>query len=358
MFRTLYIASALLFAVGLSGQQLNLKVDQSIEKLLVEAERSLSQDITKGSRIFVMTPRFSAAVPPYVRDRVGAGLIQSLAESKFVPIYQPFLEERTNKRIESSDTALRIIHSSSLYDDYASMRALVDTLEGYAVDLLLVSRIHQNESEILVLNIDIVDAKTLQIESSLTVFSSDKIAPGRDTYIRVNALIGNSPATTIYRDYPQLTNGLVGPFEVPLSYQALTLGVHQDVLKGREEIKFGISSGYESTYLQGAFNDSLYQVNQFNIDAFTLGVSLEFSAISKGANPRPIVSLLVNANVSKPTLFDNYFSSDTRLTVHFTRSIGAFFQVRFTDSIVKNGVYTDVINNQSYMLCYGASIHI
>jgi hypothetical protein len=340
------------------AQSVSSKVDQSIEKILREAEIKLSNEIVVGSRVFVMTPRFSAGVAPYIRDRIGAGLVQSLAQSKYVPVYQPFLEERTYKRIESSDTALRVIHSSSLFDDYKSMRSFVDTLNGYAVDLILVSRIHKNESDVLVLNMDLVDSRTLQIKSSSTVYSANKIKINRDTHMQISGGFGVSPSALLYRNYPQLSNGLVGPFETPINYQMIELGVYQDVLRGHEELKFGIVGAYESTFLQGVFNDSLYQINKFEIGALRLGLSLELSLLSNGPDPRPILSLTSNACISKPTLLDSYFSSDTRVTINFSRSLGGFIQIRFTDPIVKNAVYTDIINNQSYMLCYGASINI
>lgn len=358
MSKKAYIFLFTLLSAVVHGQSVSLKVDQSIERLLQEVEVKLSNEIVVGTRVFVMTPRFSAGVAPYIRDRVGAGLVQSLTKSKYVPIYQPYLEERTYKRIESSDTALRVIHSSSLFDDYKSMRSFIDTLNGYAVDLILVSRIHKNDADVLVLNIDLVDSRTLQIKSSSTVYSTNKIKVNRDTHMKISGGFGVAPSALLYRNYPQLSSGLVGPFETSINYQTLEFGVYQDVLKGHEELRFGIIGAYESTYLEGAFNDTLYQINKFEIGALRLGMSLELSLISNGPNPRPVVSLSTNVSISKPTLLDSYFSSDTRVTINFSRSLGGYIQVRFSDPIVKNAVYTDIINNQSYMLCYGASINI
>ena len=234
----------------------------------------------------------------------------------------------------------------------------MDTLNGYAIDLILVSRIHKNESDVLVLNIDLVDSRTLQIKSSSTVYSANKIKMNRDTHMTISGGFGVAPSALLYRNYPQLSSGLVGPFETPINSQMLEMAIYQEVIKGHEELKFGIIGAYESTFLQGAFNDTLYQISKFEIGAVRFGLSLEFSLISQGANRRPVLSLTSNAGISKPTLLDSYFSSDTRVTFNFTRSLGGYIQIRFTDPIVKNAVYTDIINNQSYMLCYGASINI
>lgn len=344
---------------GVFAQQVASKMDQSIEVLLSEAENHLKHDITVGTRIFVMTPRSGAAIAPYLGERIGAGLTKVLKESKFVAVYQPFLEERTLKKIESSDSLLRVIHRSSVFDDFASMRVFVDSLKSYAVDLILVPKLHVNVNGELVMNLDVVDLKTLQVESSYTVYSNSKLHQlPRDTYFRINAATGSSQSALVYREYPQLTNGIVGPYDLMVNFQSITLGVYQDVLRSREEFKCGVLIGYESNHISTGFVDTLYQLNQFDIPALTMGLSVEFAALSRGTDPRPILSFMANAHVGKPNILDTYYAFDTRATLYLSRSIGAYFQLRFVDNIQRNGSFTDTLVNQSYFLCYGLAVNI
>lgn len=360
MFSRVNIFFCFVFAsVTISAQEVASKLDRSIGVILSNTESSIKHDITPGSRVFVMTPRSGAAIPPYVSERIASGLIGVLRESKFVAVYQPFLEERTLKKIESSDSILRVVHRSSVFNDFASMRVFVDSLKSYAVDLLLVPKLHINVNGELVMNLDVVDLRTLQVESSYTLFSHSKLNQlPRDTYFRINAAVGTSQSASVYRDYPQLSNGIVGPYDLSIDNHGLSFGVYQDIVRGREELKCGLLCGYESNHISSGFQDTVYQLNQFSIPAMTVGLSLELAAMSKGKNARPLISVMANAHVGKPNILDNYYSFDTRATLYLSRSIGTYFQLRFLDNIQRHGTYTDVVINQSYFLCYGIAVNI
>jgi len=352
-----YLISVLVVLSGILSAQNQLAIDRSINRVLDECSIDLSKDITVGSRIYIQSPRASVNVPLYVKDRIASEITGALQESKFKVVYQPFLEDHTIKKVHVSDSALRVTHSSSIETQFKNMRNVLDSLQGYNIDLLLASRIQMSELGDLILNVYIVNAKNLEVESSYVYYSNNKTSKGiRKSKLEVSTFFGQYTSAVAYREYYSIGQ-TIGPFAVKPQVNAVDIGFSQQILANDPSFNVSVFSGIESTHINEGINDSIYQLNSSSINAVRAGLSISGHLFLEGSK-RPVAGITQKVVFAKPTLIDQYLVSESSLNICLSRNISAFAAIRYSQPIISRIPYKDIIEFQSYSICYGISLSL
>ena len=85
--------------------QINERVLESeINTLVYSVNHAYSKDISSGTRTFLLSLKKDDGVSAYCRSRLEAELLGALNGTKFEVVFQPFLQEKTLKYVESTDT--------------------------------------------------------------------------------------------------------------------------------------------------------------------------------------------------------------------------------------------------------------
>lgn len=354
MFKRYYIYILLVLG-GNTWAQSQLAVDRAINSVLAKCSVDLRSDITVGTRIYIQSPRASVNVPLYVKDRIANEIASTLKESKFKVVYQPFLEDHTIKKVHVSDSALRVVHRSSFETQFKNMRNVLDSLKGYNIDLLLASRVQMSEQGDLILNVYVVNANNLEVESSYTYYSNNKMSKGiRKSTIEISTFFGQYSSALAYREYYAISQ-TIGPFNVSPQVNAVDIGFSQQIIANNPSFKAGVFAGMESTHISEGIVDSVYQLNSTSIGAIRVGLTISGQLYLEGSR-RPVVGLTQQAILAKPTLIDQYLVSESKINVYLSKNISAFAALRYSQPIISRIPYKDIIEFQSYSICYGISL--
>lgn len=359
MFKRIVFVVFLLNGVILSAQSKQSKEERAISDILKSVQLDFKSAIVEGNRVFVMTPKSSIGVPPYLKDRLRDGLIAAIGDSKFQLVHQPFLEDNTGKKIEVSDTVVRVKQFSTMSSDYNSMRAVLDTLNSYSIDTFIASRIQQTEGGHLIVHIQFVKTKNLEVVSTSSYYSNKSLRnTSRSKGLSMSVYTGENSSSLAYRDYTNLSNGVVGPYNVVSFVNGATAIVHQDISQANSTFKGGLLIGAENSYVREGFVDTLYQSHSFSIPALVVGLSLEANLNSSGSNGRSILGIEERVFLGKPTLIDQYLVSETRVNISLTDFLELFGSVRYCQPIAYSSSVLQILEFQSYSLCYGISVNI
>ena len=79
-------------------------METEINNLVIGVNHAYSKDISSGTRTFLLSLKKDDGVSAYCRNRLEAELLGALNGTKFEVVFQPFLQEKTMKYIESTDT--------------------------------------------------------------------------------------------------------------------------------------------------------------------------------------------------------------------------------------------------------------
>lgn len=343
-----------------NAQNRQSKEDRGIADVLTDIRLDFRSSVVTGNRIFVMTPKSSSGVSPYLKDRIKEGISESIGGSKYQLVYQPFLEDNVAKKILVSDTAVRVQQFSTFSTEYNSMRSVLDTLLSYSVDIFVASRIQKSEEGDLIVHLQLVNAKNLEVLSTKSYHSNGSaVKTSKISKINVGVYSAQNPSTLAYRDYTNLSNGRVGPYNLSSFTNGAIIGVSQKLTKkGFSAFEAGMFIGAENSYIREGFIDTLYQNHTFTIPAYLIGVSLKAQLNTSDAMSLSVLSLEQRVSLGKSTLIDQYLVSETRLNVSLTQFLEIFGSIRFSQPVVYTSSVQQILEFQSYSLCYGISLNI
>lgn len=359
MFKRIFIILILIFGGILSAQTKQSKDERAISDVLRSIQLDFESSIIEGSRVFVMTPKISIGVSPYLRDRLKDGLTNALGDSKFQLVYQPFLEDNTAKKIEVSDTVVRVQQFSTMNEDYNSMRAVIDTLNAYSVDLFVASRIQKTQDDHLIVHVQFVKTKNLEVLSNSSYFSNKSARnTTKNKGLYIDVFTGQNKSSLAYRDYTNLSNGIVGPYNVVSQINGVTTVFYQDVARTVSSFKGGLLLGAENSFVREGFIDTLYQSHTFSIPSFLVGLSIRANLNSSGPKGKPVLGIEERIFLGKPTMIDQYLVSETRVNIGITEFLNLFGSVRYSQPVAFSSSVQQILEFQSYSLCYGISVNI
>ena len=356
--KTTYIL-VLLLTVSVSAQTKQTKDERAIADVLRDIQLDMNSSIVEGNRVFVMSPKSSVGVSPYLKDRLREGIIEAIGNSKYQLVFQPYLEDNTAKKITVSDTLVRVQQFSTLTSDYGSMRSLIDTLNAYSIDVFVASRIQKSEDGHVIVHLQMVKTKNLEVLSTRSYYSNksaEKTSKGMG--FSVGAYTGESNSSLAYRNYTNLSNGSVGPYNVNSYVNGIYGALYQDLIRTSQVFQGGLIFGAENSFVREGFVDTLYQSHSFSIPAFSIGLSLKASLNSAGSNGRSILSVEERVFLGKPSLIDQYLVSETRLIISLTEFLDLFGSVRYSQPVAFSSSVQQILEFQSYSLCYGVSVNI
>lgn len=356
MFKRLVHIVLILMPSIIWGQS-TFGLDRSIDRLVEEFKKEFSQSIVEGNRIYVMQPDYSVSVSNYVTDRVYEGMIQSVRESKYNLVYQPFLKDHVVRKVYSSDSLFRIEHTSFLRSNYKGLRPVLDTLDSYGVDHFIASSVQWNpENEMLVLNVFMVETSTLLVKWAKKFYSDPKYKESKSSHsLSIGLLTSQDVPATVFRNYgANSVNSIVGPYDNELvSYQSIQVlydNSLSNIWGG------GLLLAGSSIHLPNGFKDTIVGLNSMSINFFEIGASIH-------ANFWPRESTLNDywltvkqiGTIGKPTMIDTHLSSDTRVELHVTPIISVFASLKYFGPISRSNLqFTEGLTFNNYALCYGA----
>jgi len=353
--RIIYIL--LIVLPSITWGQTTFGLDRSIDRLVAEFEKEFSQTIVEGNRVYVMQPDYSVTVSSYVTDRIYEGMIQSVRESKYNLVYQPFLKDHVIRKVYSSDSLFRIEHTSFLRSNYKGLRPVLDTLDSYGVDHFIASSVQWNpENEMLVLNVFMVETSTLLVKWAKKFYSDPKYKESKSTHsLSIGLLTSQDVPATVFRNYgTNSVNSIVGPYEnEPVSYQSIQVLYDNSLTNTWGG---GIVLAGSSIHLPNGFKDTIVGLNSMAIPFFEIGASIH-------ANFWPREQVLDDywltvkqiGTIGKPSVIDTHLSSDTRVELHLTPIISVFASLKYFGPIKRSNLqFTEGLTFNNYALCYGA----
>ena len=317
----------------------------------------LSKDVTAGTRVFILSTERDESVPSMYRSRVEGVIAGALAQTKFDIVFQPFLKEETIKRVESTDSTFKVSNQSSYKMDYGSMRTLLDTMKEYSIDLLLASHLYLSNQYGLILDVWLIDSKTLELRQTYRVYSSSIENGMRDkAEVQISALHGTATESYISREYGNSQALTIGPELEPIFIDGARLSIIQPILRSSNVMKGGFSLGIENSYLKN-FTDNVYGINEFQIRSISLGALLQL-ALVRNNKGRELVSLQFYGGLTKTSIFNTAYSVGTGANIRLTDWFSVFTMSQWNTELAIQEPFKQNINYQTPQLCGGISIHI
>ena len=317
----------------------------------------LSKDVTAGTRVFILSTERDESVPSMYRSRVEGVIAGALAQTKFDIVFQPFLKEETIKRVESTDSTFKVSNQSSYKMDYGSMRTLLDTMKEYSIDLLLASHLYLSNQYGLILDVWLIDSKTLELRQTYRVYSSSIENGMRDrAEVQISALHGTATESYISREYGNSQALTIGPELEQIFIDGARLSIIQPILRSSNVMKGGFSLGIENSYLKN-FTDNVYGINEFQIRSISLGALLQL-ALVRNNKGRELVSLQFYGGLSKTSIFNTAYSVGTGANIRLTDWFSVFAMSQWNTELAIQDPFKQNINYQTPQLCGGISIHI
>lgn len=317
----------------------------------------LSKDVTAGTRVFILSTERDESVPSMYRSRVEGVIAGALAQTKFDIVFQPFLKEETIKRVESTDSTFKVSNQSSYKMDYGSMRTLLDTMKEYSIDLLLASHLYLSNQYGLILDVWLIDSKTLELRQTYRVYSSSIENGMRDkAEVQISALHGTATESYISREYGNSQALTIGPELEQIFIDGARLSIIQPILRSSNVMKGGFSLGIENSYLKN-FTDNVYGINEFQIRSISLGALLQL-ALVRNNKGRELVSLQFYGGLTKTSIFNTAYSVGTGANIRLTDWFSVFAMSQWNTELAIQDPFKQNINYQTPQLCGGISIHI
>ena len=317
----------------------------------------LSKDVTAGTRVFILSTERDESVPSMYRSRVEGVIAGALAQTKFDIVFQPFLKEETIKRVESTDSTFKVSNQSSYKMDYGSMRTLLDTMKEYSIDLLLSSHLYLTSQYGLILDVWLIDSKTLELRQTYRVYSSSIENGMRDkAEVQISALHGTATESYISREYGNSQALTIGPELEQIFIDGARLSIIQPILRSSNIMKGGFSLGIENSYLKN-FTDNVYGINEFQIRSISLGALLQLALVSNKKG-RELVSLQFYGGLTKTSIFNTAYSVGTGANIRLTDWFSVFAISQWNTELAIQDPFKQNINYQTPQLCGGISIHI
>lgn len=317
----------------------------------------LSKDVTAGTRVFILSTERDESVPSMYRSRVEGVIAGALAQTKFDIVFQPFLKEETIKRVESTDSTFKVSNQSSYKMDYGSMRTLLDTMKEYSIDLLLASHLYLSNQYGLILEVWLIDSKTLELRQTYRVYSSSIENGMRDkAEVQISALHGTATESYISREYGNSQALTIGPELEQIFIDGARLSIIQPILRSSNVMKGGFSLGIENSYLKN-FTDNVYGINEFQIRSISLGALLQLALVSNNKG-RELVSLQFYGGLTKTSIFNTAYSVGTGANIRLTDWFSVFAMSQWNTELAIQDPFKQNINYQTPQLCGGISIHI
>ena len=317
----------------------------------------LSKDVTAGTRVFILSTERDESVPSMYRSRVEGVIAGALAQTKFDIVFQPFLKEETIKRVESTDSTFKVSNQSSYKMDYGSMRTLLDTMKEYSIDLLLASHLYLSNQYGLILDVWLIDSKTLELRQTYRVYSSSIENGMRDkAEVQISALHGTATESYISREYGNSQALTIGPELEQIFIDGARLSIIQPILRSSNVMKGGFSLGIENSYLKN-FTDNVYGINEFQIRSISLGALLQL-ALVRNNKGRELVSLQFYGGLTKTSIFNTAYSVGTGANIRLTDWFSVFAMSQWNTELAIQEPFKQNINYQTPQLCGGISIHI
>lgn len=359
MFKRLYISTLLIF--GLCNAEAQNGDLYPSEIALLELQESLhlflSKDVTSGTRVFILSPERDESVPSIYRSRVEGVIVSALAQTKFDIVFQPFLKEETIKRVESTDSTFKVSNQSSYKLDYGSMRTLLDSMKEYSIDLLLASHLYLSNQHGLILDVWLIDSKTLELKQTYRVYSAIIENRLRDkAEVQISAFHGTATESYISREYGNSQALTIGPDLEQIFVDGARLSIIQPILRSSNVMKGGVSLGIENSYLKN-FTDNVYGINEFQIRSISLGALLQFALVSNNKG-RELVSLQFHGGLTKTSIFNTAYSVGTSANIRLTDWFSVFAMSQWNTELAIQDPFKQNINYQTPQLCGGISIHI
>lgn len=317
----------------------------------------LSKDVTAGTRVFILSTERDESVPSMYRSRVEGVIAGALTQTKFDIVFQPFLKEETIKRVESTDSTFKVSNQSSYKMDYGSMRTLLDTMKEYSIDLLLASHLYLSNQYGLILDVWLIDSKTLELRQTYRVYSSSIENGMRDkAEVQISALHGTATESYISREYGNSQALTIGPELEPIFIDGARLSIIQPILRSSNVMKGGFSLGIENSYLKN-FTDNVYGINEFQIRSISLGALLQL-ALVRNNKGRELISLQFYGGLTKTSIFNTAYSAGTGANIRLTDWFSVFAMSQWNTELAIQDPFKQNINYQTPQLCGGISIHI
>jgi len=359
LFKRLYISTLLIF--GLCNAEAQNGDLYPSEIALLELQESLhlflSKDVTSGTRVFILSPERDESVPSIYRSRVEGVIVSALAQTKFDIVFQPFLKEETIKRVESTDSTFKVSNQSSYKLDYGSMRTLLDSMKEYSIDLLLASHLYLSNQHSLILDVWLIDSKTLELKQTYRVYSAIIENRLRDkAEVQISAFHGTATESYISREYGNSQALTIGPDLEQIFVDGARLSIIQPILRSSNVMKGGVSLGIENSYLKN-FTDNVYGINEFQIRSISLGALLQFALVSNNKG-RELVSLQFHGGLTKTSIFNTAYSVGTSANIRLTDWFSVFAMSQWNTELAIQDPFKQNINYQTPQLCGGISIHI
>ena len=317
----------------------------------------LSKDVTAGTRVFILSTERDESVPSMYRSRVEGVIAGAIAQTKFDIVFQPFLKEETIKRVESTDSTFKVSNQSSYKMDYGSMRTLLDTMKEYSIDLLLASHLYLSNQYGLILDVWLIDSKTLELRQTYRVYSSSIENGMRDkAEVRISALHGTATESYISREYGNSQALTIGPELEQIFIDGARLSIIQPILRSSNVMKGGFSLGIENSYLKN-FTDNVYGINEFQIRSISVGALLQL-ALVRNNKGRELVSLQFHGGLTKTSIFNTAYSVGTAANIRLTDWFSVFAMSQWNTELAIQDPFKQNINYQTPQICGGISIHI
>lgn len=346
------------FLTPIIGYSQLANLEKEIQALTAGVNLAYSQDITSGSRVFLLSVKKDDLVPAYCRSRIEAEILNAFDKTKFSVVFQPFLQEKTLKSIESTDTTFKVSNQSSYSVEFGNMRALIDSLQDYNIDLLFYSKLFLSPANHLILKTSLVDVHTLKVISGYTFYGSPKeVLKEKPVSFKLSIYHGQSSNAMVSRSYGQSQALKINPFSDKILYDAASLGVYQKVSKNINWLSAGVQLNAENNYLK-EFDDYIRDFNEFRITTFTVGPSLGLHIVDP-VTRNIVFSSYTDAGYGKSEWNSGFYFISTQLQLKLTKRLSVDLRGRyyFTGVVITNPFYQD-INFKTAHLCGGISLHI
>ena len=285
-------------------------------------------------------------------------MLNVFEKTKFSVVFQPFLQEKTLKSVESTDTTFKVLNQSSYAVEFGNMRALIDSLKDYNIDLLLHSKLFLSPANHLILKTALIDVHTLKVISGYTFYGSSKeVLKEKPMSFVLSIYHGQSSNALVSRSYGPSQALSITPFSDQILYDAASLGVYQKVSKNINWLSAGVQLNAESNYLN-AFDDYIQDFNEFRITTFTVGPSLGLHIVNPVTN-NIIFSSYTDAGYGKSEWNSGFYFTSLQLQLKLTKRLSVDLRGRYylTGVVITEPFYQDINFNTAH-LCGGISLHI
>ena len=354
----IYFIGFFLFPLQSFSQKSDKGWEAEINALVEGVKHAYSKDVSSGTRVFMLSLKKDDRVSSYCRSRLEAELLGSLNETKFDVVFQPFLQEKTLKFVESTDTTFKVSNQSSYAVEFGNMRTLIDSLKDYNIDLVIYSKLFLAPANHLILKSVLVDLKSLEVLSSYTFYGIDDMKKSQNRIaISLNFYHGQAPMTTVSRSYGASQSLSIDPFNTSVLNDGMSIGFSQYLFSNTRYVSAGLLLNLESNYLT-YFDDYIYDINEFQIRSISIAPSLGFH-FKNSQRDKNLMSLFFNGGFAKSELNRSFYYIESELRLHLTKRFAGNIRGRYylTNVEMFQPFYQN-INYNNIQLCGGFSIQL